>query len=47
MEHAKAIFGLLSEARSLGSHKHEEIKGQLLGQEMLAKKLVNPNKAKS
>lgn len=46
MEQAKAIYGLVSEASNLRSNKNEEIKGQLLGQEMLAKKLVYPNKAK-
>lgn len=46
MEHAKAVCGLVSEARNLSSNKNEEIKGQILGQEMLAKKLVYGNKAK-
>ena len=46
MEHAKAIYGLVSEARNLRSNKNEEIKGQLLGQMMVAKKLVYPNKTK-
>lgn len=46
MEHAEAIHGLVSEAGNLKCNKSEEIKGQLVYQEMLAKQLVSPNKAK-
>lgn len=42
MEHAKAIHpgtGLVSEAGNLKCNKNDEIKGQLVHQEMLAKNL--------
>lgn len=37
LEHAKAIYGLVSEARNLSSKKNEEIKSQILGQEVWPK----------
>lgn len=46
MEHAEAIHGLISAAGNLKCNNNEEVKGQLVYQEMLAKKLVSPNKAK-